>query len=192
MIFAFFHWPVASWRHVLIVYPANILASIWIDYPFWEFILYCIVRRSNCSFPPVDFNYTFRGKLKVTIIWALYNFDAWFLHFVEQKRWRRPFLTTGITVSSIPKILEDSLTVILFAWFRVRSKFSRVLLHFCFASVRVIFLEYLANERKSLSCFGVRKGFSGWTWKLRLWNKLTVLITATLYSSCLSLNRTEL
>ena len=39
-------------------------------------------------------------------------------------------LTPGIAASSIPKILENSLIVILFTCFRVTSKFSRISLHF--------------------------------------------------------------
>ena len=73
-----------------------------------------------------------------------------------------------MAASSIPKILESSLILMLFAYFRVRSKFYRILLQFCSVSFRVIFLEFMVNPRKSIYCFGVREDFSGWTWKPRL------------------------
>ena len=74
-----------------------------------------------------------------------------------------------MAASSIPEILENSLIVILFACFRVRSKFSRILLlYFYFVSFGVIFLEFIVNPRKSISCFGVREDFSGWIWKPRI------------------------
>ena len=68
-----------------------------------------------------------------------------------------------MAASSIPKTLE-----ILFLCFTVRSKLSRTLLDFCFVSFRVLFLEFIVNPRKSISYFGLREDFYGWTWKTRL------------------------
>ena len=75
-----------------------------------------------------------------------------------------------MAASSIPKILENSLIVILWACCRVRS---RILLPFCFASLRIIFLEFIVNPRKSISCFSVREDFFGGTLKLIAYLSIT-------------------
>ena len=71
--------------------------------------MYCLVRLRNFSFPPVDFNYTFRGKLKVTInhMKPLTMLKPDFYILLN----KRPYLTPGMAASSIPKILENSLIV---------------------------------------------------------------------------------
>ena len=66
-----------------------------------------------------------------------------------------------MAASSIPKILENSLIVLLFVCFRVRSKFYRILLYFYFVSFGVIFLEFIVIQGNIFPVLMLEKSFLG-------------------------------
>ena len=66
-----------------------------------------------------------------------------------------------MAASSIPKILENSLIVLLFVCFRVQSKFYRILLHFYFVSFGVIFLEFIVIQGNLFPVLMLEKSFLG-------------------------------